>query len=357
MSSLKLIVIEDDEGDLQACEDSAERYIHQKGRKLTLIKCPNIEEAFSHLDGSLDGAIIDLRLGRDQAAGSDIIRKIESLYLRIPIVILTGTPDEYSLNFPHLGLFKKGEVEHSEIFDILWDFQATGITRIMGGRGVIEKTLQDVFLKNILPHKSPWIGYARTAPIETERAMLRHVINHLLQLLDDDDDKFYPEEFLISPPLKTGVRTGSVAKKIGTEQFFVVLSPACDLIIRQNGRMKTEHLLLAEIDSLHDIIRPKLEGITSIEKKHKALTGIFSSHLSGNYHWIPETSATHGGFLNFRKLMSVPIERFPEIFETPSAQISPHFVKDITARFSSYYARQGQPEINCDDIAKKYAEN
>ena len=27
-------------------------------------------------------------------------------------------------------------------------------------------------------------------------------------------------------------------------------------------------------------------------------------------------------------------------------QISPSFVKDIVARFSSYYARQGQPNID-----------
>ncbi|MFQ2549269.1 hypothetical protein ACK305_18520, partial [Aeromonas caviae] len=33
-------------------------------------------------------------------------------------------------------------------------------------------------------------------------------------------------------------------------------------------------------------------------------------------------------------------------YDKPLIQISPAFVKDIVSRFSSYYARQGQPDID-----------
>ena len=34
----------------------------------------------------------------------------------------------------------------------------------------------------------------------------------------------------------------------------------------------------------------------------------------------------------------------------PSIQISPPFVKDIVARFSSFYSRQGQPTVDFDEL-------
>ena len=44
---------------------------------------------------------------------------------------------------------------------------------------------------------------------------------------------------------------------------------------------------------------------------------------------------------------------FSSSFEEPIIQVSMHFVKDIVARFSSYFARQGQPDFDCKFIAKK----
>ena len=72
------------------------------------------------------------------------------------------------------------------------------------------------------------------------------------------------------------------------------------------------------------------------------------------YHWLPETNFFDGGFLNFRKLKTLSEDEFREQFEKPSIQISPFFVKDIVSRFSSYYARQGQPEIDSKDFVDYY---
>ena len=74
-----------------------------------------------------------------------VINEITEACFRIPVVILTGTPDDVVSNTLIVDIFTKGEVEYKEIFNKLWDIYDTGLTRIMGGRGTMEKTLETVF--------------------------------------------------------------------------------------------------------------------------------------------------------------------------------------------------------------------
>ncbi len=53
--------------------------------------------------------------------------------------------------------------------------------------------------------------------------------------------------------------------------------------------------------------------------------------------------------MNFRKLSSLSHDEIDGDFEKSLIQISPAFIKDIVARFSIYYARQGQPEIEIEE--------
>ena len=64
------------------------------------------------------------------------------------------------------------------------------------------------------------------------------------------------------------------------------------------------------------------------------------------HHWMPRTAFFQGGVLNFRKLTTLNKDDLDERFGKPIIQISPFFLKDIISRFSSYYARQGQPDID-----------
>jgi hypothetical protein len=94
------------------------------------------------------------------------------------------------------------------------------------------------------------------------------------------------------------------------------------------------------------------------ERTEKQLKDVFKNNYAFYYHWLPKTDFCdfdfEGGFLNFRKLETVNKADFDEQFETPSIQISPFFVKDIVSRFASYYARQGQPDIDIKDFVARY---
>ena len=216
----------------------------------------------------------------------------------------------------------------------------------MGGRGIIEETLNKVFQQNLIEQKDIWIDYGKRDSSRTEKALLRYTLNHLLQLLDDDADSYFPEEVYLFPSLTEQIRTGSIVRKRNSDKWFSVMNPACDLVLRKNDRFKTDRILLVEIEKELDVTEPALRDITKASKRKNKLNDVFGNNYTDYYHWLPKTDFFKGGFLNFRKLSTLEIEPFREKFHPPETQISPPFVKDIVARFSSYYARQGQPNID-----------
>ena len=347
MSAFKLLMVEDEELDIDSCRDTIERYQDEQNREIELVDCKTVAEALEKLDNNntFDGAIIDLNLGKSVEDGTDVIKEINKACFRIPIVILTGTPDEVDSDILVVATYTKGETKYTEIFNKLWDIYDTGLTRIMGGRGTMEKTLETVFRKNLLPNIEKWTHYAKKDPEKTERSLLRYTINHLLQLLDENDDTFFPEEVYIYPPAGNTLKTGSIIKK--DDEYFVVLNPMCDLVIRKDGTCKATHILLVEIVHQHQLIAGGQKNAERAFRNNKELY----------YHWLPRIKSSDftfdGGFLNFRILSTHPTEDFYEKFELPKFQISPSFIKDIVARFSSYYARQGQPGIDYDEIIQE----
>ena len=359
MKQLRLLIVEDIEQELESFRDDLEDYTHEKARDIDLVECKKLEEALDKLDNSFDGAIIDLKLANYRSnEGSQVVEKIKESFFRIPIAIFTGNPGEWDHDLDEkimlLGVFTKGETEHYELLDRFWEIYDTGLTRIMGGRGLIEQRLSEVLLKNLLPQIDPWISYGEKDSERTEKALLRYTLNHLFQLLEEDEEHCFPEEFYLYPPVSEEITTGSIVNEKTSDQSFVVLSPACDLVIRRNGEFKTDRILLVEIESEDNVVNAALDGITRTRSKENKPRDVFNNNYTDYYHWVPETNSFEGGFLNFRKLHALKQTVFNEKFGKPSIQISPFFLKDIVSRFSSYYARQGQPDIDSEDFVIRY---
>ena len=349
MNLFRLLIAEDDKQDLKNCRDAVKRYEHEKQRKVVLVEHENIDDALSGLDNSIDGAIIDLKLEGEGYEGNRVIGRIKDMNLRIPVAILTGTPSAVEHEFTYIGIFTKGEIEYIDLLEDFWKIHDTGLTRIMGGRGLIEKTLNKVFQNNLLPQRNEWTEHGIADSRRTERALLRHTLNHLLQLLENNgEERQYPEEVYLHPPLAEEIRTGSLVKEKNKDRWFAVMNPACDLVVRKNGGTNTDRIIIVEVDPVK-VLFPWFPKASLSNNEKGALKTAFQNKGPAHHHWLPKTDFFEGGFLNFRKLSSFEIEEFGEKFETPpEVQISPSFVKDITARFSSYYARQGQPDIDFD---------
>ncbi|NTW25786.1 MAG: response regulator [Lentimicrobium sp.] len=350
MADFKLLLVEDDKQDLQTCTDCVEDFEKDKGCSIELIECRNVDEAFEQLDNTFDGAIIDLKLADEGDEGNQVLSRIEESHFRIPVAILTGTPDAADSVYANIGVFKKGDpgAGYADLLDNFWGIHNTGLTRIMGGRGIIEDTLNKVYLKNLLPKNNikKWVTYGEADAPRTEKALLRYALNHLLQLLDNDSERCFPEEMYLHPPLiEDTIRTGSIVKEKSTEQRFVVMNPACDLVIREKGECNTDRILFVEIDSQTSLF-PNHPANELSNSQKKELEKAYKNNKWTYYHWLPRTEFFEGGFLNFRKLSTLSSLEFNKRFDKPDIQISPSFVKDMVARFSTYYARQGQPDID-----------
>ena len=349
MKKLRLLIVEDVEQELESFRDELDDYTREKKRDIELVECKTLETALDKLDNSFDGAIIDLKLANYRSnEGSQIVEKIKESFFRIPIAIFTGNPGEWDHDLDEkimlIEVFTKGETEHYELLDRFWDIYNTGLTRIMGGRGLIEQRLSEVFLKNLQPQIPTWVSYGVENSERTEKALLRYTLNHLLQLLEEDEEDCFREEVYLYPSVLDRITTGSMVKI--DNQWFVVLSPACDLVPRgENEVRNTDYILLVEIESIDKVLAGS---------KSKGRVRELCTNKRDYYHWLPETDFFEGGILNFRRLKTLNEDNFEEKFGKPTIQISPSFVKDIVSRFSSYYARQGQPDIDSEDFVIHY---
>ena len=344
---MKILLVEDDKQQQDAFKDSVEVFNNKNELNIQYEMAEDISSALKKIDGSYDGAIIDLRLGNDKEGGNKIVRQLGDSFTRIPIIFVTAFVDDV---IDHPSVIKKRQRRGGRYEPDLTLFQEiynTGLTRIIGGRGIIEKNLTEVFLKNLLPQRERWVSYGEKDPKRTEKALLRYALNHLFQLLEEGGKNCFPEEVYLYPPLSDNITTGSIVKEKTGEQPFVVLSPACDLVIRRNGKSNTDYILLVEIESMNEA----LDGSRSKSKVREIV-----NNRRQYLHWLPQTDFFKGGVLNFRKLKTLNKVDFDEQFEKPSIQISPPFVKDIVSRFSSYYARQGQPDIDSTDFVARYTQ-
>jgi hypothetical protein len=81
--------------------------------------------------------------------------------------------------------------------------------------------------------------------------------------------------------------------------------------------------------------------ITNKEKTHR--------------HFIPQINDIGPFQINFRKISYVEKNRVDSDY-TRIASITPSFMKEIIHRFSAYYSRQGQPDLDLVHLFNKYSE-
>ena len=184
--------------------------------------------------------------------------------------------------------------------------------------------------------------------------MLRYTLNHLSYLLDDESENCYPEEFYLRLQCteSDSSRTGRIANSRNEDRSFVIMNPACDLVVESNGNLRTDRILVASIDSGTELFSWFNDQNLSRTRQNE-LRKAFQNNGKSFHHWLPETDFFKGGFLNFRKLSTLKPDEFKAEFDLTRIQISPIFVKDIVSRFSSYYARQGQPGIELEGYVKQ----
>jgi len=344
MLVMKILLVEDVEETRKEFLQSVVRFNHENNTDISVDECDNLESAIGLLDRSYDGAVIDMKLGDVGGEGNEILRMLDEKRVRMPVVILTGTPNEADPDFVHIEVQKKGEADYLAILEDFRQIHASGLTNVMGGRGLLEELLSKVYKTNILSQKGVWKKYGQIDPKKSEKALMRHVMSHLIQMVDLDQESCVPEEFYLAPPVDDALRTGSVVQHKESSDFFAIMNPLCDLTVRINGVFNARKILLCKIASFDECA-----GQLPAEKQNANGRSSLRSSLSGNkksaYHALPKTEFFDGGYLDFEFLVSIQKDQFEAEYQKPLLQIAPAFTKDIVARFSAYYGRQGQPTL------------
>ena len=340
MNALQLLLVEDDDKYVSQYQSVLHDYNDRPDRNIEMHVCKTIVEAKRKLDGTIDVAIVDLNLGKDTTEGGEVIEEIKA-HFRVPVAVLTGTPDDADDRPPVIGVFTKGKHGFDEVLERLWEPYSIGLTHIMGGRGLIEDQLNMVFLRNLLPTLDSWISHGHDDVERTEKALLRYALGHLVAGLDGDETPSYPEEVYLAPPLNNALTTGSLVRRKSDSTCHVVMTPACDLVVR-NGAIKADEIILAEIKS-EESVYATLQG--NAQSRRNSKKELKRNTFKYCYHWLPQSKMVEGGYLDFRRLQTVPLGGVEDAFEQLEARIAPSFIKDVVSRFSAFYARQGQPEI------------
>lgn len=163
-----------------------------------------------------------------------------------------------------------------------------------------------------------------------------------------DNDKAHSMEFYVYPPINEDISTGSILKR--DEKIFIVLNPACDIILR-NGVRAAKDIILVEGTSLKDTQEYKNYKLSRNNGTIKELTKLLENNANDNrdrFFLLPRTSFIENTLIDFRKIMIIQendLTNYPKI-----ADLDSPFAESVLSRFAKYYSRIGVPDLNSEEL-------
>lgn len=358
MEELKILVVEDDKA---IYNDVYKRNIdlfnkENEEHQITDVWIQSKDEAIAALknpENIFDGAIVDLDLmgsGGTDTSGNEVVKEIKE-NLRFPTFVITGTPYHISaeLNVPSsvFNVFERDEVDVMDTLDKFKIIKATGILNLLNRNGKIEELIQNIFWNHISTSIDNWALDNKRTSAEKEDSLLRYTILHMLEYLDES--KVHPSEFYITRPVKESLSTGDLITLDGNR--YVVLTPACDF-----AQKKVSKVFLLRIKDISEEVSgiEEIQTIAGLSNSKKGKLEKIIRNSSSYFHFIPQHNGINAGIIDFQHKLSMPIEEMETRIRNSEidrfATISMPFLKELIERYSSYYARQGSPDFDSDEI-------
>ncbi|MGB3463846.1 MAG: hypothetical protein WBA74_01190, partial [Cyclobacteriaceae bacterium] len=162
-------------------------------------------------------------------------------------------------------------------------------------------------------------------------------------------------EFYITSPIKKSIFTGDIVLFKGLR--YLVLTPSCDIVLRENGSRNANHILFCKIRNLGEVIEnfSTLKADTgSSNSIRKKLERLIQNNGKQNFHFIPKNNSIDAGLIDFQDKVTIPETEVNQKIQDSEiiriATVSMPFLKDIISRYSNYYARQGAPDFDTNEI-------
>ena len=356
--TINIIFLDDEQRNIELFIKSVNRFNELNTEKeVTYTTVKNLDELREKISVSgFDIAILDLKIENDLDAGNKVLPIITEGLLRIPVFFVTGHPENISSNPLIVNTRSRDTGSYTDDLNLAFKIHNTGLTHITKSTGKLNKIIFDSLINSIFPSIQNWIEHSEQDNLITQNSILRVINNNIGKKLSDEGLSL-PEEFFLhleetDRANKKSLRTGYLVKIEGLEQIHLVISPECDLVVRQNESCNTDHLILVEFDEFKnsvDIFFPKINNHSTNEAKKRhikeKIPNYIKNNASDNYHYMPSSVHFEAGCLNFRKIKSLNEQEVEEKITILPIMVSQPFMKDISSRFARYYARQGQPNI------------
>lgn len=324
------------------------------------------KENFHGLIMDLELEIEDKQREEEEYSGNILLNQIIEKEI-IPIVVRTGFPSKISrkINQSIISVFSKDKPLY-DILDMLFKTYNDSVFKIFGSRGEISKNIKELFwdiIPKCLPNVNPEISSLNS---ETKEAVIIRYISSWLNnkyMFDEEYIDVNPIEMYMFPNPIQQVCTCDLYEKKSENQnysdYYIVLTPACDL-----ANKKTDEVILCKIKPYDEIknFKDQLDKYykqvkdSKKDESKKKLEKWFRNAGSDSvrYHFLPKAMNFAGGFVDFRSIIVLDYDKNNGLIKdgnyTKIGVITESFKRDIIARFSSYYHRQGQPKFNSESV-------
>ena len=346
---LNLLIVDDDPEVIKHYQKEISEWNEGKAdpEKIYPTITRNSEEAKEALKNhNFGAAIIDIRLDNkdtSKTAGNDVLEIIYEK-IRFPTYVLSsniGELDEKYEDNHFISKHARDSILFSELLSNIVKRFSTGITKILGQRGELEKALDRMFWHHLPEAISHWEESTQDAEVK-EKQLLRYTLSHLQEMLatseDGVDERRNRAEIYIYPPVKEGPAAGLVVRRLADDSYAMVLTPSCDL-----AQNKAEHVQLVDIVNMLE--RDDICAKTTNNARKQLIESYVKNNKADRFHFLPHFGSLRPGILDFQRVSNIRIDDLTKQFQS-ICSISPSFYKDIVSRFSSYYARQGSPDFD-----------
>ena len=360
---MKLLIVEDDKPTLQSYVDNIESFNKKSDVQIEYVTKETIEEARdSLLSPDFDGAIVDLKLSSSttELEGLEIVEEIENNQ-RFPIYIVSGSIAQIEKEENAFLKKRNRDSDFKKILSEIVEIYKTGITNILGRKGEIDKYLNNIFWNHLSNSMDLWIKDTTRSPEDKEKSLLRYTISHMQEYIDEGIEKYHPSEFYITAPIKSNIFTGDIV--IYEDNRYLVLTPSCDIVLREDGNRNANRILFCKILHLKDVVKnySSLNSDTGVNNDNRKRLNSYIENNKQNDHFIPKSNSLDAGLVDFQDKLTISsndVEKHLASNEMERiATISMPFLKDIISRYSNYFSRQGSPDFNVNEIYNSLFEN
>lgn len=365
MNKFRILFVDDDNElitDLKNFFESESYSNHSFGEMKILATCrQSFDDAIELCQlQSFDLVVLDLMNGSDrtQTEGLTVFSSIENNFFA-PIIFFSGfadvNPDLQSYtNSRIVDVISKGNTNllKQKIREMIENpssfvFLMKTISRL------VREELKDFFWNHVHAERDKISAYGRED--YSLNYMFMKKLSHSLskskikKLTFDDlinEDKAHPMEFYIYPTNDGDFEPGEILHLRADNTYFILLTPACDLV--ENRGYKVECVLLLKailLENVREYIDYRENGSNNAKDK---LKNVINNNNNKSF-FIPKTYFMPNLVAYFDKIVSVKIEDLKSNYSRV-AKLDDPFTQSLITKFTNCYNRVGTSDIDIDHI-------